>query len=172
MTSCPRIFDAAGVAAKSWRAPEEWACLAAAPDGRVYVGAGGRVAALLVPPAEDGRVQGDPGVDLERAAGSLGAGAWRSFVHVTFPLIRPAVLTAALLAFLTSFDEVVVALFLSGSGAVTLPKKMYESIRFDTDPTIIAASTVLVIITTAILGVCALMQRRGTPDGAMLDRAT
>ena len=85
------------------------------------------------------------------------------------PLIRPAC-DAALLAFLTSFDEVVVALFLSGSGAVTLPKKMYESIRFDTDPTIIAASTVLVIITTVILVVCALMQRRRTPDGTMLGR--
>lgn len=97
--------------------------------------------------------------DYDRAAASLGAGAFRRFVFVSFPLIRPAVLSAGLLAFLTSFDEVVVALFLSGSRAVTLPKKMYESVRFDTDPTIIAASTVLVGITIVILCLCALMQR-------------
>lgn len=99
----------------------------------------------------------------ERAAASLGADRLRCFVHITFPLIQPSVLTALLLAFLTSFDEVVIAIFLSGASAVTLPKKMYESIRFDTDPTITAASAVLVGLTIIVLGLCELFRRRATP---------
>jgi putative spermidine/putrescine transport system permease protein len=98
---------------------------------------------------------------LERAASSLGAAPWRGFIHVTLPLIRPSILTALLLAFLTSFDEVVVAIFLGGSRAVTLPKKMYESIRFDTDPTITAASAVLIALTVVILILCEIFRRQG-----------
>jgi putative spermidine/putrescine transport system permease protein len=74
--------------------------------------------------------------------------------------MRPAIISGALLAFLTSFDEVVVAIFLTGSRAVTLPKKMYESVRFDTDPTITAASAVLIGLTLAVLLVCMLLQRQ------------
>ncbi len=96
---------------------------------------------------------------LERAGAALGAGPWRRFRHITFPLIRPGILAAALLAFLTSFDEVVVAIFLSGAGAVTLPKKMYESVRFDTDPTITAASAVLVGLTVVVLALCEAVRR-------------
>src|SRR5262249_3260934 len=69
---------------------------------------------------------------FERAAASLGADAWSGFARVTLPLIAPGVVAAVLLAFLTSFDEVVVALFLTGAQTMTLPRKMYESIRFDT----------------------------------------
>lgn len=98
---------------------------------------------------------------VDRAAASLGASPWRRFRHVTLPLIRPGVLAAALLAFLTSFDEVVVAIFLSGTGAVTLPKKMYESVRFDTDPTITAASAVLVGLTLIVLLLCEAVRRHG-----------
>lgn len=96
---------------------------------------------------------------LDRAAASLGASPWRRFRHVTLPLIAPGIVTAALLAFLTSFDEVVVAIFLSGAQAVTLPKKMYESVRFDTDPTITAASAVLVGLTLIVLVACELFRR-------------
>ena len=97
---------------------------------------------------------------LARAAGSLGAGPWRTFRYVTFPLIRPAVVTAALLAFLTSFDEVVVALFLSGALATTLPRKLYESIRMDTDPTMVAASVVLIGLTVVIFAISTLIGRQ------------
>lgn len=102
---------------------------------------------------------------LERAGASLGAGPWRRFRYITLPLIRPGVLAAALLAFLTSFDEVVVAIFLSGTGAVTLPKKMYESVRFDTDPTITAASAILVGLTLVILLICEAFRRQGRAVG-------
>lgn len=102
---------------------------------------------------------------LERAGAALGAGPWRRFRYITLPLIRPGVLAAALLAFLTSFDEVVVAIFLSGTGAVTLPKKMYESVRFDTDPTITAASAVLVGLTIVILLICEAFRRQGRRAG-------
>jgi putative spermidine/putrescine transport system permease protein len=99
---------------------------------------------------------------IQRAAASLGAGPWRRFCRITLPLIRPAVLAAALLAFLTSFDEVVIALFLGGVGTVTLPRKMYESIKFDTDPTITAASSVLIGLTITILLVCEVLRRQTT----------
>lgn len=102
---------------------------------------------------------------LGRAAASLGASPWRSFRYVTLPLIAPGIMTAALLAFLTSFDEVVVAIFLSGAQAVTLPKKMYESVRFDTDPTITAASAVLVGFTFVVLLACELFRRRASARG-------
>jgi putative spermidine/putrescine transport system permease protein len=96
----------------------------------------------------------------ERAAASLGANAWRTLLYVSLPLIRPAIVSGALLAFLTSFDEVVVAIFVAGSRAVTLPKKMYESVRFDTDPTITAASAVLIGLTVVVLLICTVLQRR------------
>ena len=67
---------------------------------------------------------------LEQAALSLGATPWGTFRQVTLPLIRPGVLVGALFAFITSFDELVVALFLSGSGAVTLPRRMWDDLRF------------------------------------------
>jgi len=65
--------------------------------------------------------------NLERAAMSSGAGPFRTFVHVTLPVLRPGMLVGALFAFLSSFNEAVVAIFIGGRGAVTLPKKMYES---------------------------------------------
>jgi putative spermidine/putrescine transport system permease protein len=82
--------------------------------------------------------------NLERAAMSSGAGPLRTFVHVTLPILRPGMLVAALFAFLSSFNEAVVSLFIAGRGAVTLPKKMYESIRLESDPVIAVVSTLLV----------------------------
>jgi ABC-type spermidine/putrescine transport system permease subunit II len=115
-----------------------------------------------------GAVQGlDP--SLARAAGSLGATPWQAFRRVTFPLIRPSVVTAAMLAFLTSFDEVVVALFLSGAQASTLPRKLYESIKSDTDPTMVAASVVLIGITVVVFAMSTHLSRprAGLGPGAM-----
>ena len=82
--------------------------------------------------------------NLERAAMSAGAGPLRTFVHVTLPILRPGMLVGALFAFLSSFNEAVVSLFIGGRGAVTLPKKMYESIRLESDPVIAVVSTLLV----------------------------
>jgi len=102
--------------------------------------------------------------NLERAAMSAGAGPLRTFVHVTLPVLRPGMLVGALFAFLSSFNEAVVALFIAGRGAVTLPKKMYESIRLESDPVIAVVSTLLV--SAVVLGVLAslLVRRRPSPN--------
>jgi putative spermidine/putrescine transport system permease protein len=97
---------------------------------------------------------------LEQAALSLGATPWGTFRQVTLPLIRPGVLVGALFAFITSFDELVVALFLSGSGAVTLPRRMWDDLRFAIDPTIAAVSTLTIVLTAALLGGAHLLRRR------------
>ncbi len=100
--------------------------------------------------------------NLERAAMSAGAGPLRTFVHVTLPVLRPGMLVGALFAFLSSFNEAVVALFIAGRGAVTLPKKMYESIRLESDPVIAVVSTLLV--SAVVLGVLASLLARRRPS--------
>ena len=97
---------------------------------------------------------------LEQAAMNLGATPWRTFWQVTFPIIRPGVLAGALFAFISSFDELVVALFISGTSAVTLPRKMWESIRFEIDPTIAAVSTILIVLTGTLFLSAELLRRR------------
>ena len=97
---------------------------------------------------------------LEFAALSLGATPWRAFWQVTLPIIRPGVLAGAVFAFISSFDELIVALFVSGTGAVTLPRKMWQSIRFEIDPTIAAVSTLLMVTTTALFIGAELLRQR------------
>ncbi len=97
---------------------------------------------------------------LEFAAMNLGANRWRTFWQVTLPIIRPGVLAGALFAFITSFDELIVALFVSGTGAVTLPRKMWDSIRFEIDPTIAAVSTILIVFTGTLFLSAELLRRR------------
>jgi putative spermidine/putrescine transport system permease protein len=97
---------------------------------------------------------------LEYAAMNLGATPWRTFWQVTLPIIRPGVLAGAVFAFISSFDELVVALFVSGTGAVTLPRKMWQSIRFEIDPTIAAVSTILIVLTSALFLGAELLRRR------------
>jgi len=97
---------------------------------------------------------------LEQVAMNLGATPWRTFWQITFPIIRPGVLAGALFAFISSFDELVVALFVSGTSAVTLPRKMWESIRFEIDPTIAAVSTILVVLTGAVFLSAELLRQR------------
>jgi putative spermidine/putrescine transport system permease protein len=88
---------------------------------------------------------------LEQAALGLGASRWQAIQRVTLPEIRPSIVTAAVLAFITSFDELVVAMFLAGS-QMTLPKKMFDNIRMEIDPTITAVSVLqILVITTALL---------------------
>jgi putative spermidine/putrescine transport system permease protein len=97
---------------------------------------------------------------LEQAARSLGATPWGAFRQVTLPLIRPGVLVGALFAFITSFDELIVALFLSGSEAVTLPRRMWDDLRFAIDPTIAAVSTLTIVLTALLLGGAHLLRNR------------
>lgn len=81
--------------------------------------------------------------NLERAASNAGAGPLRTFLWVTLPVLRPAILIGALFAFLHSFNEAVVAIFIAGRDASTLPKKMFESIRLESDPVLAVVSTLL-----------------------------
>ncbi len=88
---------------------------------------------------------------FEQAARSLGAGPLRTFRHVIFPLLRPSIIAAALFAFLASFDNLLVALYLAGPGAVTLPIKMWEGLRLEINPLIAAVSTLEVALSFTIL---------------------
>jgi putative spermidine/putrescine transport system permease protein len=97
---------------------------------------------------------------LEYAAMNLGANRWQTFWKVTLPLIRPGVFAGALFAFITSFDELIVALFISGTGAVTLPRKMWDGLRQEIDPTIAAVSTILISISVLILLTAELFRQR------------
>jgi putative spermidine/putrescine transport system permease protein len=81
--------------------------------------------------------------NLERAAMSAGAGPIRTVLWVTLPVLKPGILVGALFAFLHSFNEAVVAIFIAGRDASTLPKKMFESIRLESDPVIAVVSTLL-----------------------------
>lgn len=98
---------------------------------------------------------------LERAAASLGASPARSFFKVTLPIIAPGIITGALFAFITSFDEVVVALFLSGIQWRTIPVKMFEGIRYEINPTITAVATMVILIAALVLTTAELLRRRG-----------
>jgi putative spermidine/putrescine transport system permease protein len=97
---------------------------------------------------------------LEHAAMSLGASPWATFRQVTLPLIRPGIFAGAVFAFITSFDELLVALFVSGSTAVTLPRLMWDQIRFNIEPTIAAVSTLLIVFTTLLLFSAEMLRRR------------
>ncbi|WP_088280693.1 ABC transporter permease [Ideonella sp. A 288] len=89
--------------------------------------------------------------NLVRASLSLGANPVETFFRVTLPVIAPGVISGALFAFATSFDEVVVTLFLAGPTQVTLPRQMFTGIRENINPTIAAVATLLTIFTTALM---------------------
>ena len=102
---------------------------------------------------------------IEYAARSLGAGYFRTLWTVTIPLIRPAILSGAAFAFLASFDEVLVAIFLGGPGATTLPKRMWDNVRNEIDPTLTAVSSLLVLGSLLLLGAVEFVRRSSGRDG-------
>ena len=89
--------------------------------------------------------------NLVKASLSLGANPTRTFFRITLPVIAPGVISGALFAFATSFDEVVVTLFLAGANQTTLPRQMFTGIRENITPTIAALATILIIFSTALL---------------------
>ena len=90
-------------------------------------------------------------MNQEMAARSLGAPRWWVFLTITLPQIRFAVITAALLSFLSSFDEVVVAMFISGGDNSTLTRNMFNALRDQIDPTIASISTIMIVITSLLM---------------------
>ena len=100
---------------------------------------------------------------FELAAMTLGASPLRVFWRISFPLMLPGVLAGALFAFVTSWDEVVVALFMTSPVFRTLPVLFYSQLHTQQDPTIAAVSTLLMTITTTALVAILLLQRRRQP---------
>lgn len=99
--------------------------------------------------------------NLELAALNLGASPLATFRYVTLPRILPGVLAGALFAFIISWDEIVVAIFLTSPFLRTLPVVMWEQVRTEVDPTIAALATLLTLITTVIFVVAFMTRRRG-----------
>lgn len=97
---------------------------------------------------------------LIRAAASLGATPTRTFFKVTVPLITPGVISGALFAFITSFDEVVVVLFVGSFRQRTIPWQMFSGIREQISPTILAVATLLIIFSVLLLTTIELLRRR------------
>ncbi|MCC7275717.1 MAG: ABC transporter permease subunit, partial [Alphaproteobacteria bacterium] len=104
---------------------------------------------------------------LEQAAMSLGASASRAFVSVTLPLLAPAILSAALFGFLSSFDELLVALFLADPGTQPLAVMIWKTVLYDLEPTIAAVSVLLIALATlVVLASSFLSTRRRAPSSA------
>ena len=97
---------------------------------------------------------------LTRASANLGAGPMRTFFRVQMPLILPGVISGGLFAFITSFDEVVVVLFVGSASQKTLPWQMFTGLREQISPTILAVATILVILSILLLTVVELLRRR------------
>jgi putative spermidine/putrescine transport system permease protein len=96
----------------------------------------------------------------EMVARSLGASRPRAFLTVTLPQIRISVISGALLAFITSLDEVVISLFIAGGDRATLTKRMFNALRDEIDPTIASISTLLIVLSVLLLGLSQFAQSR------------
>jgi putative spermidine/putrescine transport system permease protein len=109
-------------------------------------------------------------INLERAALSLGASRTRVFFKVVVPIALPGVVSAALFAFLTSFDELVISIFLAGSRAQTLPVRIWNSLHLEIEPVVAAAATFLIGVTGLVLladgGIRQLRSRRAKKSPA------
>lgn len=90
-------------------------------------------------------------VTLEQAARDLYASAWNAFRHVTLPLLMPGVVAGAMLAFVISFDDFIITQMIAGPGTTTLPVYIYSMIRQGVTPEVNAASTILILVSTAIV---------------------
>ena len=107
---------------------------------------------------------------LPRAAASLGAAPTRVFFDVTLPLILPGIITAAVLAFVASFDDVIIVNFIAGVDQTTMPKELWKGIRDETSPLVLSVSTVMVAVSTIVLAIVEISRRksarRARPAGA------
>jgi len=105
---------------------------------------------------------------LEDAAQTLGANRIKTFYYVTYPLIQPGILAGALFAFIISFDELIVAIFICGTRAVTLPKRMFDALMFEISPVLASISTLLVLL--SILALFGMMMLRKRTERSQIKR--
>ena len=89
--------------------------------------------------------------NLEMAARNLGASRFKAFMSVTLPQIKFPVISAAIIAFLSSFDEVIIAMFISGGQNATLTRNMFNALRDQIDPTIASISTIMILVSSILL---------------------
>src|SRR5690606_29666744 len=97
---------------------------------------------------------------LYRAGLSLGASPLSTFRDVVMPLIRPGVISGALFAFVTSFHEIVLVLFLAGPEQTTIPRQMFSGLREQINPAILAVATLLIVVSILFLATLELLRRR------------
>lgn len=98
--------------------------------------------------------------NMELASMNLGGTPLYTMIHVTIPLMRPAIFSGALFAFASSFDEVVMSMFICGIDNETLPKKIWDSVRSELDPTITAIAAILILVITIIMTASSVMEYR------------
>ncbi len=104
-------------------------------------------------------------MNQEMAGRSLGASRFKAFMVITLPQIRFSVITAAVLSFLTSFDEVIIAMFVSGGDNSTLTRNMFNALHDQIDPTIASMSTIMVLATSLLLAVAQLFGKAKDDSG-------
>jgi putative spermidine/putrescine transport system permease protein len=97
---------------------------------------------------------------LDQAAWSLGASKWRTLYHITLPQIRGGIIASFLFAFITSFDDLTIALFVTGGGTSTLPRLMWNDLLLQVNPTLAAVSTVILVFVTLFIVAAELLRRR------------
>jgi putative spermidine/putrescine transport system permease protein len=97
---------------------------------------------------------------LDQAAWSLGASKWRTLIHITLPQIRGGILAGFLFAFITSFDELTISLFITGGSTSTLPRRMWNDLLLQVNPTLAAVSTVVLLFVTVFIIAAEVMRRR------------
>ena len=99
---------------------------------------------------------------LDHAAWSLGASKWKTLTRITLPQIRGGVIAGFLFAFITSFDDLTVALFITGGSTSTLPRQMWNDLLLQVNPTLAAVSTVILVFVTGFVVLAELLRRRAT----------
>ena len=99
-------------------------------------------------------------MNQEKVARSLGAGRFRAFREITLPQIKFSIISASLIAFLTSFDEIIISLFVAGGDNSTITRSMFLALRDQIDPTIAAISTSLIIISSGLLIIVQLLGKK------------
>jgi putative spermidine/putrescine transport system permease protein len=97
---------------------------------------------------------------LDQAAWSLGASKWRTLIHVTLPQILGGILAGFLFAFITSFDELTISLFVTGGSTSTLPRRMWNDLLLQVNPTLAAVSTIVLLFVTVFIIAAEVLRRR------------
>ena len=103
-------------------------------------------------------------MNQEKVARSLGASRTRAFIEITLPQIKFSLVSAGLISFLTSFDEIIISLFVAGGDNSTITRSMFLALRDQIDPTIAAISTILIIISSGLLILSQTVSGKARPD--------